>query len=295
VSRHIKYIVRSIALFLITSFIAYFFYKKYGNDPFGYLNLVKDKGAKTRIKAEDYTYFEALKNFFTLDWKRSYYSKLPVTDIIKRGFVNTLFYGAAPLTLAYLTSPFIGVAISRVKNKVATKFIDLFLALGISFPVLSLAYVIILINNKLDIAPSFVQTPYSLSELIMPWIVMYLAFSPYWISISKSKAVELSNSTSIGVAKFWGISKSKIWRYYYVKQMMPSYNEISLIDISYALGGVLVVEYAFGIKGLGYVFLQSVFSGDLPVFMTWLFISILTFIVVTHSIRVQKHTINEIS
>jgi len=93
--------------------------------------------------------------------------------------------------------------------------------------------------------------------------------------IGRTAVLETINSNYVETAKAKGVTnRSLVWKHVFRNALIPLVpvitNEAFLL-----IGGSVIVETIFGINGLGFLFLQAVTSGDLPLVGSLMFIFII--------------------
>ncbi|MDN5852913.1 MAG: ABC transporter permease, partial [Actinomycetia bacterium] len=102
-------------------------------------------------------------------------------------------------------------------------------------------------------------------HMILPWITLSLVLAGTYIRLTRASLLDTLGEDYIRTARAKGISERRVtYRHGLRSGLTPIVSQFG-IDIGTAIGGVLITETVFGIQGLGYIAVQAVTQGDLPV------------------------------
>lgn len=168
---------------------------------------------------------------------------------------------------------------------------------------LSQAENIIGFNWKTFIVPTTVVTPPDLSNLsdpdvlvpaikkiLPPAIVLGSSSMGNEMRIGRTAVLETVNSNYVETAKAKGVSRrSLVWKHIFRNALIPLVPIITA-EAFVLIGGSVLVETVFAINGIGYLFVESVRQGDLPLTGGLMFMFIVL-IVVTNILQDFLYTI----
>ncbi|MEX2458374.1 MAG: ABC transporter permease [Actinomycetota bacterium] len=149
-----------------------------------------------------------------------------------------------------------------------------FALFGVSMPVFWLALLFLFIFWKtLKIAPGTGYVPFSdnpvewASHLVMPWIVLSLLFAAFYARMLRGSMIETMSEDYIRTARAKGLTERRvIFRHGVRSSITPVVTQFGL-DMGGLLGGAIVTESVFNLRGLGSYSIGAVRDGDLPVIL----------------------------
>lgn len=233
-------------------------------------------------------YHHWLFNFLRLDFGKSYISNRPVKDEIKEYTYWTIILSSISIILAYLIALPLGVIAAVKKGTKTDKFINITLFGLYSLPNFWIATMFIIFGwapagGLPPFAPHisgfWEQFFFQLQHLILPifcWTYPALAFLSRQM---RGSMLQVLQQDFIKTARAKGLTNNKV----IAKHVFRN----ALIPIITMLGGVLprlfagsiILEYIFGIPGMGRYLYFAVLANDLPViFAIVMLLSILTII-----------------
>jgi len=119
--------------------------------------------------------------------------------------------------------------------------------------------------------------------LILPWLTLALVTAATYTRLTRSSMLEVLGEDYIRTARSKGMRENRVITRHALRAALTPVVTLAGLDIGTALGGVIIVEYLFGIPGLGWTVIQAITAQDLPVILG---ITILaaTFVVVANLI-----------
>jgi peptide/nickel transport system permease protein len=122
-------------------------------------------------------------------------------------------------------------------------------------------------------------------HMILPWVTFAVLYAAFYVRMIRSNVMETLNEDYVRTARAKGApERVVIVRHALRNAMLPVVTMLGM-DIAVALGGAVFVEYVFGLPGLGYWAVNSVFQFDLPIITgTVIFASIM---VITFNLMVD--------
>jgi peptide/nickel transport system permease protein len=102
-------------------------------------------------------------------------------------------------------------------------------------------------------------------HMILPWVTFAVLYAAFYVRMIRSNVMETLNEDYVRTARAKGApERVVIVRHALRNAMLPVVTMLGM-DIAVALGGAVFVEYVFGLPGLGYWAVNSVFQFDLPI------------------------------
>jgi peptide/nickel transport system permease protein len=103
------------------------------------------------------------------------------------------------------------------------------------------------------------------THMILPWITFAILYAAFYVRMIRSSVMETLGEDYVRTARAKGApERVVIVRHALRNAMLPVVTMLGM-DIAVALGGAVFIEYVFGLPGLGYWAVQSVFAFDLPI------------------------------
>ncbi len=149
-----------------------------------------------------------------------------------------------------------------------------FALVGVSMPVFWLALLFLFIFwNKLGIAAGTGYVPFSenpltwANHMVMPWAVLSLLFAAFYARMLRGSMIETMSEDYIRTARAKGLTERRvIFRHGLRSSLTPVVTQFGL-DMGGLLGGAIVTESVFNLRGLGTYSINAVRDNDLPVIL----------------------------
>jgi peptide/nickel transport system permease protein len=242
----------------------------------------------------------------------SYISQFPVTQLIGERIPVTLeltfFIIVLSCVFALILAP---LSILKPGGRL-DRLIGSLTSIGLSIPGFVFGIIFILIFSlTLQWLPSLGFVPIkenlgqNLQLMIMPSITGALTATPYLVRYLRASMLEIKQSSFIRTAEGKGLSDSRIlFRHILPNSLVPTLTMLGLI-VGYTLSGVIVIEYMFGLPGIGSLAIEGAFKRDYAVIQGVSLVIISLFILTTllfdilcglvdPRLRVSKERQNEI-
>lgn len=242
----------------------------------------------------------------------SYISQFPVTQLVGERIPVTLELTFFIILLSCIFSLILApLSILKPGGKL-DRFIGSLTSIGLSIPGFVTGIIFILIFSlTLQWLPSLGYVPITedlgknLQLLIMPSITGALTATPYLVRYLRASMLEIKQSSFIRTAEGKGLSDSRImFRHILPNSLVPTLTMLGLI-VGYTLSGVIVIEYMFGLPGIGSLAIEGAFKRDYAIIQGVSLVIISLFILTTllfdilcgivdPRLRVSKERQNEI-
>jgi peptide/nickel transport system permease protein len=149
-----------------------------------------------------------------------------------------------------------------------------FALIGVSMPVFWLALLFLFFFWKtLGIAAGTGYVPFSenplswANHMVMPWAVLSLLFAAFYARMLRGSMIETMSEDYIRTARAKGLTERRvIFRHGLRSSLTPVVTQFGL-DMGGLLGGAIVTESVFNLRGLGTYSINAVRDGDLPVIL----------------------------
>lgn len=143
---------------------------------------------------------------------------------------------------------------------------------SISFPEFFVAYILILVFSvKLGWFPSLADVspetplPERLYKVFLPALTLTLVVMAHMMRMTRAAIINLMASPYIEMAKFKGLSRSRIILYHALPNAWAPIVNVVALNLAYLIVGVVIVEVVFVYPGLGQLIVDSVQKRDIPV------------------------------
>lgn len=218
----------------------------------------------------------------------SYFNKAPVATLLRERFPPTLELTLLSIALSVLIAVPAGTLAVRRPGGVVDRTVTAISSAGMAFPPFVVGIVLVVIFAvKLGWLPARGYTPLSqdpvdnLRRMVLPAISLASAAAPLILRHLRGELIEAVASDYARTARGKGASETRvIWHHSLRNAALPSLTMVGLV-FGYTLGGSIIVEYMFGISGLGSLAVESAFRRDYAVLQSVVLLASAMFIVVT--------------
>lgn len=256
--------------------------------------------------------FAWLSQAFRGDLGVSYISQFPVTQLISERIPVTLELTFFIIVLSCIFALILAPLSTLKPGGKLDRSIGSLTSIGLSIPGFVFGIIFILIFSlTLQWLPSLGFVPIkenlgqNLQLMIMPSITGALTATPYLVRYLRASMLEIKQSSFIRTAEGKGLSDSRIlFRHILPNSLVPTLTMLGLI-VGYTLSGVIIIEYMFGLPGIGSLAIEGAFKRDYAVIQGVSLVIISLFILTTllfdilcglvdPRLRVSKERQNEI-
>jgi peptide/nickel transport system permease protein len=207
----------------------------------------------------------------------SYTTQLPVVTSILQRFPATLAVAMFGIFFELLIGIPIGMTSALrqygFRDRTFTVFSLLFLSMPAFFLGMLLMY---LFAFKWPVFPLGGLDQGVIYGCILPGLTIGLTGAAWYSRLLRSSMLDILSADFVKAARAKGLpERTVVWRHIMRNAWSPIVTLLGM-DIGWFLGGVLVVEYVFGIPGIGQQAFQAIQTQDLPMIMgTVLFAALL--------------------
>ncbi|HVT52144.1 MAG TPA: ABC transporter permease [Dongiaceae bacterium] len=213
-------------------------------------------------------YVTFLKNIFAGDLGTSLIQKAPVATLVVEKLWPTLML----LIFSTILSVLIAVPLSLVAAFKRGSWIDTGIRLGSIFGFAMPSYWIGLLLmlffglllGWLPISGLGDGPVDMLRHLFMPSLTIAFFLGPILLQSLRSAMLDVLTSEHVEVARAKGLSEWRILMKHVLRNAMIPVITVLAVNISWLLSGAVVVEYVFGLPGLGSLLVRSVGYRDYP-------------------------------
>lgn len=208
-------------------------------------------------------YFDWLGHIFTGDFGISYKYNLPVLDMLKARLPNTLALGFLACAISLLIALPLGVLSALRHNRVFDHLCRLITLSLASFPGFWLAIMgIVFFSIRLGVLPtSGMNSP---NSIILPALTLSVGMTASAMRMMRSSTLDVLNQDYMIVARAKGLSKREVMMKHGFRNAIPPIITLVGLQIGHILGGSVIIENIFAWPGVGDLFINAVYSKDLP-------------------------------
>lgn len=222
-----------------------------------------------------------LKNIFVHgSFGYSFYHKRDAWLVLKGRIPETVKLNIIPYLIAIPLGIFFGILAALRKNKLSDHIISFLVVLVISVPTFVIAVLLqYFFVYKWKILPyAFVLPQYEASlnpvgnvlSRILPSVVIALGLIAGWTRTLRAELTEVLTSDYMLLAKAKGLSRRQaVYHHALRNAMVPFFPSITGAFISIMYGSI-VVERAFGVAGIGDVYLNALGTRDYNLIMLYM-------------------------
>lgn len=223
-------------------------------------------------------YLTWLRQVLSGDFGQSYYLRVPVVDVIKEYAPVTIRLGLSSLCFAMLLSLPLGVAAGLRPNTAIDRIALWIAVIGQAVPsflvALSLIYLFGVTLRWLPISSGSGWQYY-----VLPTIALGYYATPALMRLTRSGMLEVMQSDHVRTARAYGLSPWRVVIRHGLRHAIVPVVSLAVVQLGFMLGGSIVIESTFALKGLGFLAWQSIQRTDI-----WVIQAILLLIASTYSL-----------
>jgi peptide/nickel transport system permease protein len=231
-------------------------------------------------------YGEWLGGMVTGDWGQSLVAHRPVAEYVLPRLQNTLVLAAAAHVLYLPLALLIGVLTAVFRQRRASTLVSALVLLGSAIPEFIIAIFLLLLftvtlpwfSPLADIAQAG-----SIGELVqlmaLPVLTLALAMTAYAVRMLQGSLVDVLESDYVRMAQLRGLALWRVVIRHALPQAIGPMARVAVLNLAWAVGGVVIVEQIFEYPGMGRLLVESIQLLDTPVIAVVTLILASTYIV----------------
>jgi oligopeptide transport system permease protein len=224
-------------------------------------------------------YFEYMKGILTLDFGETF-SRRPVLDVMRDAWPITIRLA----TLAFIFEIFIGVPLGLLAGLRRGKFFDSSVLLGtlliISIPIFVIGFLMqYFVGIKLGWFRPTVSGEAPWNELILPAIVLGMASLAYIMRLTRTSVVENIHADYVRTAVAKGLPRRRVVTVHLLRNSLIPVVTYLGADIGALMGGAIITERIFNIKGVGGTLWQAINRGEAPTIVSFVIILVIIYLI----------------
>lgn len=214
-------------------------------------------------------------SFVTGDWGESWRLRTPIAPLVISRLGNSAILAGLALVVVVPLSILSGVVAALRRGRISDRLITLGGMFGLAVPeFVSSMFLILIFSLWLRVLPSSARIPdgesiiASLDALILPVVALGLVLFGYISRMVRASMVEELRRGYVRTARLKDIGPwAVIVRHVLRNALLPTITVVAN-QISWLIGGLVVVENIFNYPGLGQLLLQAALGQDVPMLET---------------------------
>jgi peptide/nickel transport system permease protein len=206
------------------------------------------------------------------DLGRSLVNNETVTATIGTSAKNTLFLSVFAFLLYVPVTVILATLAALSKGKLPDSLISVVTLIGLSLPEFVLGTLLIFVFAvQLSVVPalSIVNPGDDLltrfQATVLPAVTLMVAMAVYAIRMLRDNLIDVLDSDYVRMATLKGVPRWRVVvRHALPNAVGPALN-VTALNLTYLIGGIVVVESVFSYPGLGKMLVNSIFVRDVPV------------------------------
>jgi peptide/nickel transport system permease protein len=206
------------------------------------------------------------------DLGRSLVNNETVTATIGTSAKNTLFLSAFAFLLYLPVTVILATIAALWRGKVADSVISVFTLVGLSLPEFVLGTLLIFaFAVQFELAPALsIVNPGDgfitrLHATVLPAITLMVAMAVYAIRMLRDNLIDVLDSEYVRMATLKGVPRWRVVARHALPNAVGPALNVTALNLTYLIGGIVVVESVFSYPGLGKMLVDSIFVRDVPV------------------------------
>ncbi|WP_029138179.1 ABC transporter permease [Nakamurella lactea] len=231
-------------------------------------------------------YFSWVGGLVRGDFGNSYFNQYSVTELIGQRLPATLELTVISMVLSVLIAVPAALLVVRRPGGIVDRLVTTVSTVGMALPSFIMGVLLITVFAvRLKWLPSRGFTPLSesigenLRSMILPSLTLAFAAAPLLLRFLRASLLEVLSAPYIRTARGKGAPAGRVLVSHALRNaLIPALTMLGLI-VGYTLGGVVIIEYVFGLPGLGSLAVDAVTKRDYAVLQSCVLLISAMFIV----------------
>lgn len=239
------------------------------------LKLQTQLGLDLPISKQYKNYLKALSKG---DLGKTIFGNKDVKELLKERMYPSIILASISVTLAAITGIFLGIMAGYKKNQSFDKFSRLISLFALSFPIFSLAPLMVLFFSiKLNLLP--VSEWISIKHMLLPIVTLVIPLSAVVMRVTRNKYLEEVHSQWVMVTRSKGLGEVSILLRI-LKVCLPTILNVVSIQLSVVIAGTMITETIFDIPGMGSLLFDGIQNRDYPIVQGVIVYSTITYMII---------------
>jgi len=223
-------------------------------------------------------YRNYLKALVKGDMGKTLFGAKDVKELLLERMKPTMILALCSVTLAGIIGTFLGLWSGFKRSKGFDNIARLFSLFALSFPIFSLAPILVLIFSiKLNLFP--VSEWGDLKHVFLPVLTLVIPLSAVVMRVTRNKYLEEMNAPWVTVIKAKGLNDIDVLLRV-LKICMPTILNVIAIQLSVVIAGTMITETIFDIPGMGSLLFDGIQNRDYPIVQGVIVYSTLMYMVI---------------
>lgn len=212
------------------------------------------------------------------DLGKTIFGNKDVKELLKERMYPSIILASISVTLAAITGIFLGIMAGYKKNQSFDKFSRLISLFALSFPIFSLAPLMVLFFSiKLNLLP--VSEWISIKHMLLPIVTLVIPLSAVVMRVTRNKYLEEVHSQWVMVTRSKGLGEVSILLRI-LKVCLPTILNVVSIQLSVVIAGTMITETIFDIPGMGSLLFDGIQNRDYPIVQGVIVYSTITYMII---------------
>lgn len=197
------------------------------------------------------------------DLGKTIFGAKDVKVLLKERMRPTILLAMLSVSISAFVGMFLGMLAGFRKNKGFDKFSRVISLFALSFPIFSLAPLLVLIFSiKLNLFP--VSEWGELKHLFLPVLALVIPLSAIVMRVTRNKYLEEAKGQWVLVIRAKGLGEISVL-FRILKICLPTILNIVSIQLSAVIAGAMITETIFDIPGMGSLLFDGIQNRDYPI------------------------------
>lgn len=236
-------------------------------------------------------YIDWITGIFTGDFGYSLMRKAEIVELVEKTYGTTLLLMAGGFVVAFLLSLPLAIIAALREGKAIDQIIISGTLLFLSIPVFIMGILgILFFSFHLQWLPSFGRGDGTVvgtfKHMLLPWLVLGLSLAALQTGTLRAALLDVLKQDYIFAAEARGFRKWRvIGRHAMRSALVPFLNVVGL-QFGYMIVGSVLIDYVFGLGGLGVLLLTAVNGRDYPLAQTLIMLIAFAFSIIVLAVDV---------
>ena len=214
------------------------------------------------------------------DFGESFLFHESVAQLIEEHLPVTLTLGLLAIAIAIVVALPLGIAAALNEGTAIDVAIGMLTLAGQAIPSFWLGLMLI-IWFGVDLGWLPISGVDDWTGYILPAVVLAFVAIPAMLRLTRGGMVDAMRTDYIRTARAKGLSRASIVLKHALRNAAMPIVAVSAVQLGFILGGSVVTEVVFNVRGVGYLAWESIQKGDFPVIQAVVLLFALVFIVLT--------------
>ena len=212
------------------------------------------------------------------DLGKTIFGAKDVKELLKERMMPTIILATVAVSLSAFIGMFLGIMAGFKKNKFFDKFSSILSLLALSFPIFSLApLLVIFFSIRLNLFP--VSEWGDLRHMFLPILTLVIPLSAVVMRVTRNKYLEEIHAQWVVVLRAKGLGETSILLRI-LKVCLPTILNIVSIQLSAVIAGTMITETIFDIPGMGSLLFDGIQNRDYPIVQGVIMYSTVTYMLI---------------